>query len=129
MRWALEHLPGRFVLASSFGAQSAAFLHMVASVQPETPVILVDTGYLFPETYQFVDELTAQLDLDLRVYRSALSPAWQEARYGQRWTDGLTGIEAYNQQNKVEPMERALEEVLAATRAAVTKTFRDGDDG
>jgi phosphoadenosine phosphosulfate reductase len=113
--WSLEHLPGQFVLTSSFGAQAAVSLHMVSSQQPNIPVIFIDTGYLFPETYQFVDELTEKLGLDLRVYRSKMSPAWQEARYGQRWTQGVEGISAYNRDNKVEPMERALREVNAST--------------
>jgi phosphoadenosine phosphosulfate reductase len=77
----------------------------------DIPVILVDTGYLFPETYQFIDELTERLKLNLKVYRSNISPAWQEARYGQLWEKGLEGITTYNQMNKVEPMRRALKEL------------------
>jgi phosphoadenosine phosphosulfate reductase len=108
--FALEHLPGPQVLASSFGAQSAVSLHMVAR-QQRVPVILIDTGYLFPETYQFVDQLQQRLDLDLRIYRAATSPAWQEARYGRLWEQGLSGIDRYNEINKVEPMRRALNEL------------------
>ena len=111
--WTLEHFPGRTVLSSSFGAQSAVLLHMATRQQPDLPVVLIDTGYLFPETYRFVDELTARLDLDLRVYRPRLSPAWQEARYGRLWEQGLEGLERYNRMNKVEPMQRALDELDA----------------
>jgi phosphoadenosine phosphosulfate reductase len=113
--WSLEHLPQQHVLTSSFGAQAAVSLHMIASQRPDIPVLFVDTGYLFPETYTFVDELTERLNLNLQVYRSATSPAWQEARYGQRWTQGVEGIEAYNRDNKVEPMERALRELNVST--------------
>lgn len=107
---ALERLPGPQALASSFGAQSAVSLHMVARAK-RVPVILIDTGYLFPETYQFVDQLQQQLDLDLRIYRSSTSPAWQEARYGRLWEQGVSGLERYNEINKVEPMRRALAEL------------------
>ena len=113
--WALEHLPGRHVLSSSFGAQSAVSLHMLSSAQPDIPVIFIDTGYHFAETYQFVDALASRLDLNLKVYRSKLSPAWQEARYGKRWLDGVEGLDAYNRDNKVEPMRRALRELEAGT--------------
>ncbi len=113
--WALENLPNNPVLSSSFGAQAAVMLHLVTQQLPDIPVILVDTGYLFPETYQFVDQLTAELSLNLKVYRPQLSAAWQEARYGQRWKDGLAGIEAYNADSKVEPMQRALTELDART--------------
>ena len=115
VRWALDRLPSRHVLSSSFGAQAAVSLHLVTREQPDMPVILVDTGYLFPETYRFIDELTERLDLDLHVYRADLSPAWQEARFGPRWEQGREGITAYNEENKVEPMKRALRELGAAT--------------
>ena len=113
--WALENLPGNHILSSSFGAQSAVMLHMVTRQRPDIPVVLVDTGYLFPETYAFIDELTEKLDLNLRVYRSTISPTWQEARFGKRWEQGLDGLNAYNYDNKVEPMERALGELDVGT--------------
>ncbi|MFZ1643790.1 MAG: phosphoadenylyl-sulfate reductase [Candidatus Contendobacter sp.] len=112
--WALENFPGRVVLTSSFGAQSAVCLHLVTTQRPNIPVVLVDTGYLFPETYQFVDELTERLALNLHIYRAGHSAAWQEARYGKLWEQGLEGIERYNWLNKVEPMQRALRELGAA---------------
>ncbi|MGB5064745.1 MAG: phosphoadenylyl-sulfate reductase [Candidatus Competibacter sp.] len=112
--WTLEHFPGRVVLTSSFGAQSAVCLHMATRQQPDIPVVLVDTGYLFPETYQFIDELSERLSLNLQIYRAELSAAWQEARHGKLWEQGLEGIERYNTLNKVEPMQRALRELEAA---------------
>ncbi len=115
IEWSLTHLPGNHVLSSSFGAQAAVSLHLATQVYPDIPVVLVDTGYLFPETYRFVDELTERLKLNLKIYRSELSPAWQEARFGQRWQQGVKGIDAYNEQNKVEPMRRALRELEAGT--------------
>jgi phosphoadenosine phosphosulfate reductase len=115
VEWAYENLPGNHVMSSSFGAQAAVSLHLITQVQPDIPVILVDTGYLFRETYRFVDELTDRLDLNLQIYRARLSPAWQEARYGQRWQQGVDGLKAYNDENKVEPMRRALRELDAAT--------------
>ncbi|MEX2577520.1 MAG: phosphoadenylyl-sulfate reductase [Verrucomicrobiales bacterium] len=107
--WALEQFGERVGMSSSFGAQSAVLLHMATRKRPEIPVILIDTGYLFAETYRFVDELTDRLDLNLKVFRGRLSPAWQEARWGKLWEDGLEGLERYNRMNKVEPMDRALE--------------------
>lgn len=113
VRWALDHFGEKIVLASSFGAQSAVSLHLVTRLAPNIPVILIDTGYLFPETYRFVDQLVDRLKLNLKVYRPILSAAWQEARHGRLWEQGLEGIERYNQLNKVEPMRRALEELSA----------------
>jgi phosphoadenosine phosphosulfate reductase len=115
VRWALTNLPPNAVLSSSFGAQAAVSLHMVSRIVPDIPVILIDTGYLFPETYRFIDALTERLALNLKVYRSALSPAWQEARHGERWCQGAAGLDAYHHETKVEPMQRALRELGAGT--------------
>lgn len=112
---ALDMLPGHHVLSSSFGIQSAVLLHLVTRQRPDLPVIFIDTGYLFPETYRFVDQLTERLGLDLRVYASPVSAAWQEARHGKRWQQGLAGLEAYNRENKVLPMARALRELGVGT--------------
>jgi phosphoadenosine phosphosulfate reductase len=108
LEWALTYLPGNHLLTSSFGIQSALMLHMVTQIQADLPVVVVDTGYLFPETYSFIDQLTERLQLNLHVYRPVQSPAWQERRYGRLWEQGLSGIEHYNKINKVEPLQRAL---------------------
>ena len=112
---ASELLPAPHVLTSSFGAQSAVMLHMMNTVIPQIPVILIDTGYLFRETYLFIDELTGRLNLNLKVFRSDASAAWQESRFGKLWDQGLTGIEKYNRLNKQEPLERAMSSLGAET--------------
>ncbi|EPE7163447.1 phosphoadenosine phosphosulfate reductase [Cronobacter sakazakii] len=124
--WALENLPGEFVLSSSFGIQAAVCLHLVTQQRPDIPVILTDTGYLFPETYRFIDELTEKLNLNLKIYRAEQSPAWQEARYGKLWEQGVEGIEKYNDINKVEPMNRALKELNAQTWFAGLRRDQSG---
>jgi phosphoadenosine phosphosulfate reductase len=113
--WALQHLPGGHLLSSSFGAQSAVMLHLVTRIEPDIPVVFIDTGYHFAETYRFVEQLVERLDLNLKVYRAGVSAAWQEARHGQRWVKGPAGIAAYNAENKVEPMQRALSELKCRT--------------
>jgi len=113
LAWALGQFGDGLVLSSSFGAQAAVMLHLVTQACPGIPVIFVDTGYLFPETYEFADRLGKRLKVNLKVYRSRRSPAWQEAIDGKRWEQGVEGIEAYNQENKVEPMNRALDELKA----------------
>ncbi|SFR12547.1 phosphoadenylyl-sulfate reductase [Poseidonocella sedimentorum] len=113
--WALENLPRDHVVSSSFGIQSAVMLHLMTRAVPDIPVLLFDTGYLFPETYRFVDELTERLKLNLRVFRAEMSPAWQEARFGQLWEQGEEGLKKYNSMNKVEPMQRAMSNVGAGT--------------
>jgi len=113
--WALENLDGQAAVSSSFGVQAAVMLHLVTQAKADIPVILTDTGYLFTETYQFIDQLTEQLQLNLKVYRAQQSPLWQEALYGKLWEQGREGLEKYNKLNKVEPMRRALDELDVTT--------------
>lgn len=115
IEWAFKNLPSKHVMSSSFGAQSAVMLHLVYQVAPGTPVILTDTGYLFPETYNFIDKLDEQLNLNLHIYSAPLSSAWQEARYGKLWEQGSEGLTQYNELNKVTPMKKALTELHAKT--------------
>lgn len=64
LRVAIEDLfPGRIALVSSFGADSAVLLHMIAQVDKTTPVLFIDTKVLFKETLAYRDELVSHLDL------------------------------------------------------------------
>ena len=64
LRLAIKDLfPGRIALVSSFGAESAVLLHMVAQIDKATPVVFVNTGQLFPETLEYRDRLCAMLGL------------------------------------------------------------------
>ena len=103
----------RLVLSTSFGVQSAVMLHMVTQIVPQIPVLFIDTGYLFPETYRFAAELSQRLTLNLKTYRPLQSAAQQEALYGRLWEQGLTGLKKYNELNKVEPMNRAMTQLGA----------------
>ena len=109
--WALQHLPGGHALSTSFGVQSAVSLHLLTRVIPDIPVILIDTGYLFPETYRYADQLVDQLGLNLHVHHPEIGSAWMEARFGKLWEAGSDGLHRYNQLRKVEPMQRALRQL------------------
>ncbi len=111
--WAAERFGDGLVMSSSFGAHSAVMLHLVHRVAPRTPVIFLDTGHLFPETYRFADELQRRFGLNLQVYGPRMTAAREEALYGRLWEQGDEGVQAYLQRNKVEPMQRALNELGA----------------
>ena len=80
-------LKGRTALVSSFGAESAVLLDMVATVDPRTPVIFLDTGKLFEETQEYRQELTALLGLeDVRVVRPAPAALARDDPKGALWS-------------------------------------------
>ncbi len=108
--WAHEKFGDGLILSTSFGIQSAVMLHLVTTQIPDIPVIFVDTGYLFPETYRFAEELTERLNLNLKIYLPRQTAAHQEAVHGKLWEQGIEGLTQYNQINKIEPMNRAVQE-------------------
>jgi phosphoadenosine phosphosulfate reductase len=101
-----EAFPGRIALVSSFGAESAVLLHMVSQVDPETPVIFLDTDKLFPETLAYRDTLVARLGLtDVRAIRPL---AGDVRSLDPRGTLNETNPDLCCRFRKVEPLERAL---------------------
>jgi phosphoadenosine phosphosulfate reductase len=113
VKWAVETFGDGLVLTTSFGIQAAVMLHLVTRVAPKIPVIFIDTGYLFPETYKFARELTESLGLNLKKYVPAMTAAEQEALHGKQWEQGVDGLKRYNLINKVEPMDRAVRDLGA----------------
>ena len=66
----IPELTPRLAAVSSFGAESAVLLHMVAEIDRDVPVIFTNTQKIFGETLAYRDELSERLGLtDLRVYR------------------------------------------------------------
>lgn len=63
-----ELFPGTIALVSSFGAESAVLLHLLAETDRGVPVIFLDTGKLFPETFEYRARLVDRLGLtDVRT--------------------------------------------------------------
>ena len=110
-----QQQPCGLVATTSFGAQAAVMLHLLKENAPEIPIIFIDTGYLFPETYQFAERLIKTWDLNIRTYHPAYSAARLEALYGKLWEQGEKGAEKYGLLTKVEPMNRSLKDLGATS--------------
>jgi phosphoadenosine phosphosulfate reductase len=97
---------GDLAAVSSFGADSAALLHIVANVDRAVPVIFLDTGHHFGETLQYRDALAADLGLgNLRIVQP------NEARISAQDPAGLlhkTSTDSCCDIRKVEPMARGV---------------------
>ena len=111
--WAFERFGEGLIVTTSFGLQSSVMLHLVLQQSDQIPVVFVDTGYLFPETYEYAQALGQKLGFKEKVYSAMTSPAYQEACYGKLWEQGKEGMTKYNFLNKKEPMDRALRELKA----------------
>ena len=75
IHWAVETFRPDVALTSSFGADSAAIIHMALQADPRISIRTVDTGFLFPETLKFAEDLRRRWNLNLQVFRSKLSSA------------------------------------------------------
>ncbi|MFZ0694559.1 MAG: phosphoadenylyl-sulfate reductase [Alphaproteobacteria bacterium] len=65
-----KEFSGQICVTSSFGAEAAVLLDLVARVDPSIPVLVLDTGKLFPETYAYIEQLSNHLGLtDVRLHR------------------------------------------------------------
>ena len=113
IHWAKVQFSEGLIMSTSFGVQSAVLLHLVSQQIPNIPIVFIDTGYLFPETYSFAQSLIERLGLNIHTYRSMLSRQEQETRYGKLWEKGIEGLDKYNTLNKIEPMNRAVTELNA----------------
>lgn len=126
--------PSRIALVSSFGAEAAVLLHMVAQVDPATPVLFLDTGKLFDETLAYRDALATRLGLtDLRSLRPDPATLAAQDDGGTLW---FRDADACCRIRKVEPLERGLAGFAAsingrkrfqsATRSSIPLVEADG---
>lgn len=102
---------GKSAVVSSFGAESAVLLHLVAGIDPATPILFLNTGKLFGETLRYRDRLQDELGLgDIRslapnpVDRNRVDP---EGILWSKDTDACCDL------RKVVPLKRALEPFAA----------------
>jgi len=130
-----ENLLGNAAIVSSFGAESAILLHLIGTIEPNIPVLFLDTGKHFPETLSYRDALVAQLGLTNLINLTPNAEALQaKDATGLRWSydpDGCCAI------RKVQPLEKALLDFDATitgrkgfqskTRAGLALFDRDGD--
>lgn len=130
-----DRLAGDLAVVSSFGAESAVLLHLVASVDPAVPVLFLDTGKHFAETLAYRDTLAARLGLNLVVLTPDAADLAAKDETGLRWSydpDGCCEI------RKVRPLAKALldydasftgrKAFQAATRANLPRFELDTSD-
>jgi phosphoadenosine phosphosulfate reductase len=109
--WAAGRFGADLLMTSSFGAESAALLHMATRVLPRVKVIMLDTGYLFPETWQHMEQLRQRLDLNVWVYRTRNDPIAYLHSAGEENPAFRNDRDACCAVNKNEPMNRAMKEL------------------
>jgi len=96
----------RVCLTSSFQAEDMVVAHLLRKRVPDVPVLFLDTGYHFPQTYEYRDRMTREWSLNLVNVLPAQTVAEQESAFGILYRTEATRC---CQLRKVEPLMRALE--------------------
>lgn len=103
--WAVKEFSPKIAVSSSFGSTSAVLLHMAAQVQPGIRILFLETGFHFPETLAFRDDLIRRLNLNVENLKSVMPREEFRKVYGnlyERDPDKCCYL------NKVEPLKIAL---------------------
>jgi len=106
LKWAISTYSPQIALSSSFGAESAALLHMATQIEPRIPIIFINTGFLFQETSDFMETLKKRLNLTIREYK-ADEKSRQQIQKRLDSPDNQAG--ACCDEVKVELMQKSLE--------------------
>jgi phosphoadenosine phosphosulfate reductase len=109
--WSATTFAPELVMTSSFGAESAALLHMATQVVPDIKIIMIDTGYLFPETHAFMEDLRQRLNLNVWIYRTRNDPIAYLRKAGEENPQFRKDVDACCAANKNEPMDRAMKQL------------------
>ena len=119
LQWAFKTFGSGVEMASGFGAEGMALIDIAARQNLSVRVFMIDTGFLFPETYRLIEQVEHRYGISVERVRPQLTPEDQEDLYGPAlWTIDPDQCCALR---KVEP----LKEKLAGLRAWITAIRRD----
>jgi phosphoadenosine phosphosulfate reductase len=107
LAWALEKSGlERIAIASAFQAEGTVVIHMATQIQPDVPILFLETGFQFAETLAFKEQLTERLHLNVVDLVGEYTTDRQEAEFGARLFE--RDSEMCCELNKVRPMFEAL---------------------
>lgn len=110
LSWAWQTFGEGLVASSSFQTQSIPLLHLISQTIPQTPVIFVDTGFHFPETLAYRDELTALFNLNLEIVQPEIYGEEFVGNFGEMYQHNPDACCLYN---KVVPLHTRLKQAKA----------------
>jgi phosphoadenosine phosphosulfate reductase len=119
LRWAFDEFQEGVAVATGFGAEGVALIDMAVKINPRVEVFFLDTGFLFPETYELRRRIEDHYQINVRVFTSELTPEQQAQRFGAKlWS---TNPDLCCRLRKLEP----LKDGLLGRRAWITAIRQD----
>jgi len=82
LTWALAEFDDEIAIATGFGAEGMALIDMAAKIALRVKVFYLDTGLLFPETYELRDRVERKYGLKIESFQPELSVSQQALEYG-----------------------------------------------
>ncbi len=125
--WAWDAFGPDIAATSSFQTQSVPLLHQISQAIPQLPILFLDTGFHFPETLNFRDQLTQKLVLNLKIIKPALTIEAFLSKYGPLYENN-PDLCCYL--NKIKPLRLELESLkawISGIRRDQTKTRKDAN--
>jgi phosphoadenosine phosphosulfate reductase len=117
--WALHRFDRQIAMASGFGPEGIVLIDMAARLRPDIRVFTLDTGLLFPETYELMKKIERRYGIEVERLKPALSVEEQERKHGAALWRRTPDRCCY--MRKVEPLRAK----LAALGAWITAIRRD----
>jgi phosphoadenosine phosphosulfate reductase len=119
LSWAFKRFRNEIAISSAFGAEGMVLIDMASRLRRDFRVFTLDTEFLFPETYNLMDQIEERYAIKIEKVYSLLSPEAQERIHGPRlWS---RNPDRCCELRKVEPLRRK----LAEFRAWITSIRRD----
>ena len=119
LEWAFDTFGATVAISSAFGVEGMALIDMASRVQKSFRLFTLDTEFLFPETYNLMDQVEQKYGVAIEKVYPLISPESQQRVYGpalwQRNPDQCCDL------RKIEPLRRKLHEL----RAWITSIRRD----
>lgn len=82
LRWAVDRFYPKLTMATAFGAEGCAIIHMLASIEPRVRIFNLDTGYQFPETLELRDRIAEKYGIEVEMVRPSTTVEEYEAIHG-----------------------------------------------
>ena len=107
----LKEYSGKIAFASSLGAEDQVLTHMVLSIDPSVKIFTLDTGRLFPETYDLIDRTNSRFDFKMEVYFPSAKKVEKMVREKgiNLFYESVENRKQCCYTRKIEPLHRALE--------------------
>jgi phosphoadenosine phosphosulfate reductase len=112
--WAAHAFGGGLIMTSSFGAESMCSIHLARSVKPDIKIVFINTGYLFPETIAFMEDMRKKHSLNVWEYHTRNDPVVWLSVNGEPDPRVRNNVDACCAANKNEVMDRAMRELAPA---------------